>query len=49
MRFYLGALAGRGAVTRSRDHHPFGYEPGAFDCHPRTDGRADRQAERPAG
>jgi len=24
-------------------------EHSAFDCHPQTDGRADRQAERPAG
>jgi hypothetical protein len=45
MRFHLGALAGRGAVTRPADDRPLGYQPSAFDDHPQT----NRRAERPAG
>jgi hypothetical protein len=48
MRFHLGGLAGRGAVIRSGDYRALGYEPGAFGCRPPTDGRANRQAGRPA-
>jgi DNA-binding beta-propeller fold protein YncE len=35
MRFHLGGLAGRGALTRPGDCRALGHEPGAFGCHPK--------------